>query len=330
VSWWNLVPKKPDPKPEEKKPKAAAAPPKTTPKLSTPASYGIQGNPHDQFVQDLIAGLSDGSIVLRSVDVRRTSTHPHIEMLVELLQLDMNAKTLPGKLHRGAITGATAPAGGVIGATGPAPAIVIPQYYSSSAVSMTSVTTPNMIQAVQNLPGAKSYGPEGRGMKISSGTEPLVGYRDFTLTEGLYGLALRSRNGAVWPPRKRMRALCGGNPFADHDVPDPHCQCGIYAYDKPDNSSLKRDNSSLWGEIAMWGEVLVCDTGYRAEFAYPTALFMRKPGGPSNRVTRTLEYVRQELEDSYGIPVIILAERASKTASQLMEEALNEMLKEKA
>ena len=185
-----------------------------------------------------------------------------------------------------------------------------------------------MIQAVGNLPGAKRYGPGGKGLPIKTGTEPIVGYRDFSLIQGAYGLHLKSRNNAIWPPRKKMYALCGGNPFVDHDVPGLDCACGIYAYDSPDNPSLKTDSSSLWGEVLMWGDVLVCDSGYRAQYAYPSYLYLRT--GANDRVTTTLELVRDELEDTYGIPVMIVSQRSGKSSGELMEEALNALLKEKA
>jgi hypothetical protein len=317
---WRLMAEKkkpePAPKPAVEKPTAKAAPKSAA---ITPHHYGPPGNPHDQFVTDLIKGLQDGGIVLRSIDVRRTLSHPYAEMMVEFLDTRGPRTTGVTGPTRIGITGSQGP-------TGPAQV----HHLGHSAVtsvshSMSSAATPiasgGMVGKVAALPGAKTY-----GLKLSKSVEPIVGYRDFKMIQGLYGLALQSRNGAIWPPRKKMMAMCTGDPFAPHDVPDPSCQCGIYAYAKPDDSALQRDNSSLWGEIAMWGEVLVCESGYRAEFAYPTALFMRKPAMPGNRTTRVLEAIRKELEDTYGVPVFILTERASKSATQLMEEELDKLL----
>lgn len=325
---WKLVPGKKKPKAV---PKPAVEKPTASKKPVPKPVYGKPGNPHDQFIADLVKGLQDGTIVLRSVDARRTSTHAHTELMIEFLDMGPS----PGFVLPSAIaaTGHPSPKAASImfGHTGPTgPATPQVHHLGHSAVSavthsMSSTATPiasgGMVGKVAALPGAKTY-----GLKLSKSVEPIVGYRDFKMIQGLYGLALQSRNGAIWPPRKKMMAMCNGDPFAPHDVPDPSCQCGIYAYAKPDDSALQRDNSSLWGEIAMWGEVLVCETGYRAEFAYPTALFMRKPAMPGNRTTRVLEAIRKELEDTYGVPVFILAERASKSATQLMEEELDKLL----
>lgn len=301
--------------------------PEAVPKKPVPKPvYGKSGNPHDQFIADLVKGLQDGTIVLRSVDARRTSGHAHTELMIEFL--DMGAS--PGFVLPSAIaaTGRPSPKAASImtGPTGATGAVhlghsAVTSVSHSMSSSATPIASGGMVGKVAALPGAKTY-----GLKLSKSVEPIVGYRDFKMIQGLYGLALQSRNGAIWPPRKKMMAMCNGDPFASHDVPDPSCQCGIYAYAKPDASALQHDNSSLWGEIAMWGEVLVCETGYRAEFAYPTALFMRKPAMPGNRTTRVLEAIRKELEDTYGVPVFILAERASKSATQLMEEELDKLL----
>ena len=302
-------------------------------------------NPHDQFLADLIQGLQDGSIVLRSVDARQVSSHPWTELMVEMLHT--GNVTLPGRGPTGH-TGATGPTGatGAIGPTGvtgaiapsgppgPKRATVTPsvtQAMQGLATAMSAVSTSiggpvagsgvSMVQKVANLPGATSY-----GLKQSKSEEPIVGYRDFKVVQGQHGYSLQSRNGAIWPHRRKMVGLCNGNPFVDHNVPEPTCQCGIYAYDKPDDPAMRGSNATVWGEIAMWGEVLVCETGYRAEFAYPTALFLRKPFSPNNKPTRALEALRDELEDNYGVPVFILAERASKTAADLMQEILQKEL----
>jgi hypothetical protein len=320
---WKLVPGK-------KKPEAVPKPAVEKPTASKKPVYGKSGNPHDQFIADLVKGLQDGSIILRSVDARRVSTHPHTELMIEFLDMGAPPGVLPSAItstgHRPPKAASIMP--GQQGMTGPtAPQVHHLGHSAVSAVmhsmssAATAIASGGMVGKVAALPGAKTY-----GLKLSKSVEPIVGYRDFKMIQGLYGLALQSRNGAIWPPRKKMMAMCNGDPFAPHDVPDPSCQCGIYAYAKPDASALQHDNSSLWGEIAMWGEVLVCETGYRAEFAYPTALFMRKPAMPGNRTTRVLEAIRKELEDTYGVPVFILAERASKSATQLMEEELDKLL----
>jgi hypothetical protein len=154
--------------------------------------------------------------------------------------------------------------------------------------------------------------------------QPVIGFRDFVLRTSIDGPILMSRNDHPWPYRKRMRALCAaanhGQPFSKHDAPRVDCNCGIYAYARPDDKALQQTDV-VWGEIAMWGEVLICETGYRAQFAYPLNLFMRDNG------TKNIHYLAEELQDLYGVPCFVVAEREGKTAQEIMSEMIEEMLR---
>lgn len=144
----------------------------------------------------------------------------------------------------------------------------------------------------------------------------ITGFRDFDLVSLHEGFILTSRNNAYWRPRKKMVAYCTKRGIAsEHDAPGEYCDCGIYAFSAPDHPDLIAQNK-IWGEIAMWGEVLICETGYRAEYAYPTNLFMRDTG------TKGVRYVASELEQTYGVPVFLVPERRGQTAAQIMQETL--------
>ena len=157
------------------------------------------------------------------------------------------------------------------------------------------------------------------GMKnLGVSKHVITGFRDFDLVSLHDGFVLASRNNAYWRPRKKMVAYCTKRGIAaDHDAPGEHCDCGIYAFAKPDHPDLISQNK-VWGEVAMWGEVLICESGYRAEYAYPTNLFMRDTG------TKGVRYVASELEQAYGVPVFLVPERAGKTAAEIMMEILAE------
>lgn len=206
-------------------------------------------------------------------------------------------------------------------------------YYDVEFVDKTASMRPTggggggaLTHHVQAMPGAKVYAGGGKqGIRIASGTEPITGFRDFEIQDTLHGLLLRSRNGAFWPPRERFRALCQKGVFADHDVPSLDCECGVYAYDNADHSSLRSTSKFLWGEIAMWGDVLICETGYRAEFAYPTALFIRTQT-PNTKPSRTMGLIRDELSETYGVPVFLVEKRTGQTSSSMIQEALNSIL----
>ena len=239
---WRLVPKKKPPglskeeaeKPDPNKtapPASAPKPPRPKLNIPTPSNYGPPGNPHDQFIADLIQGLHDGTILLRSVDARRVTSHPYTELMVELLDTGLPPGVLPSAVaaHTGVkaptgptgAVGATGPAPGITGATGPAPAAVIPTGatqtvhhlgrsvtsvapVSSSAMSMSAQG--GMVGRVAALPGAKSY-----GLKQSASEEPIVGYRDFKLIQGLYRrdrCALSAWCCALWAGGSAIPAPC--------------------------------------------------------------------------------------------------------------------------
>lgn len=149
-------------------------------------------------------------------------------------------------------------------------------------------------------------------------TEPEIGYRDFTfLTKGnIDRPMLLSRNSIPWPRYEPMVATCNGDPFAKHDAPALDCQCGIYAYDKPSHPDMKSD-AKIWGELALWGEVFICETGFRAQYAYPQTLFILDVG------TKLVRTFRDNLEREYGVPVHLVEKREGKKASEIMQDMID-------
>lgn len=95
-------------------------------------------------------------------------------------------------------------------------------------------------------------------------TGGLIGWRTWNVTA--FGSTLKSFNGVEWKPFTKLTAECKGC--------SDDCTCGIYAWKldavsgkPPDFNALK----SVCGEVWLWGRVLECEHGYRAEFAYPKA-----------------------------------------------------------
>jgi len=166
--------------------------------------------------------------------------------------------------------------------------------------------------------------PEPQLLNGGTVIEPYVGYRDFDVLakDDIYDPSLISRNGLLWNPYEPMVATCNGNIFSWHDAPEVECMCGIYAFDSPSHDDLK-STSNIWGEVYLWGTVLVCESGYRAQYAYPKTLFIRDVG------TELIKRFAANVEKAYGVPVHLVGHRSNKTASELMEEAINKMLEER-
>lgn len=86
----------------------------------------------------------------------------------------------------------------------------------------------------------------------------------------------------VWEPRAASRAVCAKF-RTTHEAPWPDCDCGFYAYrtraDALDHLQTFVDGNNgnealgwAFGRVSVWGRVVECEYGYRAEYAYPYEL----------------------------------------------------------
>jgi hypothetical protein len=114
-------------------------------------------------------------------------------------------------------------------------------------------------------------------MTIPDYISPVVGYRVWQWD----ALGLKSLNGELWVPSRRLSALCratakgfiSGLPRFTHDsdqLPHPSCTCGVYAA-----KTLERlrgcgySRFGVYGEVYLWGSVVEHERGWRAQYAYP-------------------------------------------------------------
>lgn len=97
------------------------------------------------------------------------------------------------------------------------------------------------------------------------------GYRAWNVP--LFVDELRSVNqNAKWKPFERYEASCSAAQCSGVS-----CSCGIYAFNKmalvqKEYMQTDRSKRYVYGECWLWGRVLECKDGYRAQFAYPKAL----------------------------------------------------------
>jgi hypothetical protein len=127
----------------------------------------------------------------------------------------------------------------------------------------------------------------------------------------------------LWPVGAPLAARCHTRRFrlwrrTPHEAPDAKCTCGIYAVPAESVSRLSRDGalppgrSLVVGAVSLWGDVVECERGWRAGFAYPARLFV-----PS--VCPQAEETAAGLED-YGVPVELLDVRNMTAALQVVVE----------
>jgi hypothetical protein len=169
--------------------------------------------------------------------------------------------------------------------------------------------------------------------------EPIVGWRAWDVVDDFGGPLLRSLFfPATWPKLRSLQAECKRRPLLarlrrgrqPHAAPLARCECGIYACDLELAASYLEEPPSfddrllqrVAGQVALWGDVVECERGWRAEKAYPAAIFVSTcPLGrrASRRAPRELA---SQLE-RYGVPVhLVHAERPEEFVQALACEPM--------
>jgi hypothetical protein len=151
----------------------------------------------------------------------------------------------------------------------------------------------------EHAAAAADPGPTGAGLREID--EVIVGWRVWELAL-LPGRSPNDKTSPLilkstfmtndWPPGKIMTACCGKN-FLRH---------GMHAFATRDQTQeyirdgLKPRRRYIFGEVSLWGRVVIHEHGYRAAYAYPKRLFIPEKyrGGR--------DYVN-ELRRSYGVEV---------------------------
>jgi hypothetical protein len=112
----------------------------------------------------------------------------------------------------------------------------------------------------------------------------------------------------LWLPRVQARAYCHLNAYgSSHQAPFFGCHCGLYGL-KSISSMLERMDSlarnDVFGLVSFWGHVVEADFGYKAEFAYPSALFVFS-GLDVYRARDLADHLRA----LYAVPALVLGSR---------------------
>ena len=171
------------------------------------------------------------------------------------------------------------------------------------------------------------------GFSIPDLIEPVVGFRSWTVRvhpSGEPRLCSPYRRHA-WAPREAQTARCGVGDWTSpiglrgraappaHDAPASGCTCGVHAWrsrsaalmDAADTRGLR----AVSGEVALWGEVLRHERGWRAALAYPVSLTVHPATTDGlcfafSWETGQLRAAPAEelapiLQETYGVPVTI-------------------------
>jgi preprotein translocase subunit YajC len=119
-------------------------------------------------------------------------------------------------------------------------------------------------------------------MMVPDYISPVVGHRVWQWDAA----GLRSLNGEKWFPHQTLSAVCradacgsiAGVSKATHnpaELPYFSCTCGVYAAKTMEHlRQCGYKKFGVHGEVYLWGKVVEHERGWRAQFAYPKALFL--------------------------------------------------------
>jgi hypothetical protein len=172
---------------------------------------------------------------------------------------------------------------------------------------------------------------------VPDAIDPVVGWRSWRVRDGGDGFVLVSASrDAPWPPGATLAAACE----AGHPAPCGACTCGIYAarepgpaveYLAPHVKAAERivtpeilgyDAVLAVGLVALWGSVIVCEWGWRAQYAYPRELFVPAAVKHYRRRRRLVEIFDSEaiaaaLADAYCVGATVTRSLRSAALAEL-------------
>lgn len=161
--------------------------------------------------------------------------------------------------------------------------------------------------------------------------DPIIGWRKWHVypDEGVLRSIYKSLN---WPMREKLCAAClkhvgvtvSGRTPACASAPNAECHCGIYAVKTNEQLPLAGGNVStlmglgvmgrqrvdVVGRVSLWGRILDCPLGWRAEFAYPYELVVIPPEtSSSEREGEALEVAKKaarKLQSNYLVDTWVI------------------------
>lgn len=145
-------------------------------------------------------------------------------------------------------------------------------------------------------------------MRIPDGIAPIEAWRmwliwgEVTAEGPMARIGSRPRPGYMWPPLIAEPAMCRRE-GSNHRAPASGGKCGYYGLrsDSFVDMAARRASApyAVLGKVYLWGKVIVASKGWRAQFAYPAALYLAADG-PWHEGELT-KYVGDLC--AYGVPV---------------------------
>ncbi len=141
-----------------------------------------------------------------------------------------------------------------------------------------------------------------------------------------------------WSPRRLFDAVCIPHRrcyFCDpaevaatpiHRAPADECECGVYGAREPDTLAPYLDSpypgrsavERVLGRVRLWGKVIECERGWRAEHAYPEQIYVPNRLTPKQEPHKALQ-VAAGLRD-YGVRIVLLPSRTTPETITRLEK----------
>lgn len=123
------------------------------------------------------------------------------------------------------------------------------------------------------LEALKSAQPYKAQPQVPDMVHVITGWRGW----GVSGMRLTALGQShEWPRREAMQAACTKS--LSHLSPDWDCSCGIWAFKDVDKAVAAIGASyrgvRVIGSVSLWGKVIETENGYRAQYAYPSELWL--------------------------------------------------------
>lgn len=146
---------------------------------------------------------------------------------------------------------------------------------NASEVRWTGLPEPIPTIDPKRLEVLKKAEPYKPPMRVPDMVQVITGWRGWRLKDGLLaGLGVKE----VWPARKALRAVCKNGEGENHLAPYWDCQCGIWAFKDIDRLvaaiGYKYADVKVIGSVSLWGRVIETENGYRAQYGYPSELWL--------------------------------------------------------
>lgn len=145
--------------------------------------------------------------------------------------------------------------------------------------SFTPVPAPPSIDPgkLEALKAAEPYRPSPR---VPDMVEVITGWRGWALSST--GRLEALGKDTVWPAKRALEAECTKKPHLPytepHFAPGWKCTCGVWAFKDLDRLVAAVGSSygtiRVLGTVSLWGRVIETENGYRAQYAYPSELWL--------------------------------------------------------